>query len=191
MEKRRRQESVSRLGKGEPAGERRGVAQLQSTMASLWSPSLPLLASLALTFILAVGPVTSTNAEDEQVAVGRVEPADPNDKEVQKAVKFAVKTYNDMNNDLYISRPIRVMSASQQVVAGKNFYLKIELGRTTCSKSQSDLSDCPFYEQPDQQMRVICNFQIYSVSWENKMSVTNFNSNKRLEKAYDGEDLGI
>ncbi|ERE71787.1 cystatin-C-like protein [Cricetulus griseus] len=191
MEKRRRQESVSRLGKGEPAGERRGVAQLQSTMASLRSPSLPLLASLALTFILAVGPVTSTNAEDEQVAVGRVEPADPNDKEVQKAVKFAVKTYNDMNNDLYISRPIRVMSASQQVVAGKNFYLKIELGRTTCSKSQSDLSDCPFYEQPDQQMRVICNFQIYSVSWENKMSVTNFNSNKRLEKAYDGEDLGI
>uniref|UniRef100_A0A8C2MBP6 Cystatin D n=1 Tax=Cricetulus griseus TaxID=10029 RepID=A0A8C2MBP6_CRIGR len=100
-------------------------------MASLWSPSLPLLASLALTFILAVGPVTSTNAEDEQVAVGRVEPADPNDKEVQKAVKFAVKTYNDMNNDLYISRPIRVMSASQQ------------------------------------------------------------KANKRLEKAYDGEDLGI
>lgn len=49
--------------------------------------------------------------------MGRVEPADPNDKEVQKAVKFAVKTYNDMNNDLYISRPIRVMSASQQVGA--------------------------------------------------------------------------
>ncbi|CAH6787740.1 cystatin 10 [Phodopus roborovskii] len=144
-------------------------------MASLQRSSLPLLASLALTLILAVGIVASTNAEDEQVAVGRVEPADLQDEEVQKAVDFAVKTYNDMNNDLYISKPIKVMSASQQVVAGKNFYLKIELGRTICSKAQSDFTDCPFNEQQNEQKRVTCNFKIYSVSWENKMSMTSFN----------------
>ncbi|XP_005072651.1 cystatin 10-like [Mesocricetus auratus] len=147
-------------------------------MASLQRPSLPLLASLALTFILAVGLVTSAKAEDEQVAVGRVEPVDLKDEEVQKAVEFAVKTYNDMINDLYISRPIKVMGASQQVVAGKNFYLKIKFGRTTCSKTQSDLTDCPFFEQPDQQQRVICNFKIYSVPWENKMSMTSFNCHR-------------
>ncbi|XP_028632194.1 cystatin 10 [Grammomys surdaster] len=144
-------------------------------MASLLSPSLPLLAALALTLALAVIPAASTNAEAEQVAVGGVEPADPKDEEVQKVVNFAVKTYNDMNNDLNLSKSIRVMSASQQVVAGKNFYLKIELGRTTCTKAQSDLADCPFMEQADQQKRVICNFQINVVPWLNKMSMTNFN----------------
>ncbi|XP_032758279.1 cystatin 10-like [Rattus rattus] len=144
------------------------------TMASLLSPSLPLLAALALTLALAVNPAASTNAKGKQVAVGGVEPADPNDKEVQKVINFAVKTYNDMNNDLYLSRPIRVMSASQQVVSGKNFYLKIELGQTMCTKAQSDLADCPFNEQPDQQKRVVCNFQINVEPWLNKISLTNF-----------------
>ncbi|XP_052037659.1 cystatin 10 [Apodemus sylvaticus] len=144
-------------------------------MASLLSPSLPLLAAVALTLALAVIPAASINAEAKQVAVGGVEPADPKDKEVQKVVNFAVKTYNDMDNDLYLSRPIRVMSASQQVVAGMNYYLKIELGRTTCTKAESGLADCPFNEQSDQQKRVICNFQIYVEPLLNKMSTTNFN----------------
>ncbi|XP_021050839.1 cystatin 10 [Mus pahari] len=144
-------------------------------MASLLSPSLPLLAAVALTLSLAVILPTSTNAEAKQMVLGGVEPADPKDEEVQKVVKFAVRTYNDMDNDLYLSKPIRLMSASQQVVAGKNFYLKIELGRTRCTKAESDLVDCPFNEQPDQQKRVICNFQINVVPWLNKMSMTNFN----------------
>ena len=49
------------------------------------------------------------------MVVGGVKPADPNDEEVQKAVDFAVKTYNDLTKDLYFSKPIQVMSAGQQV----------------------------------------------------------------------------
>ncbi|XP_051000894.1 cystatin 10-like [Acomys russatus] len=144
-------------------------------MASLASPSLPLFAALALTLVLAASPTASTDAEFNQAVVGGVEPADPKDKEVQDAVNFAVRTYNDMNNDLYLSRPIRVMSASQQVVAGMNYYLKIKLGRTVCTKDQSDVADCPFYKQLDQQKSVICNFQINTIPWLNQMSMTNFN----------------
>ncbi|XP_042133115.1 cystatin-D-like [Peromyscus maniculatus bairdii] len=144
-------------------------------MTNLQRPSLPLLAALALILVLAVSPGASTNAEAKQTAVGRVEPDDLTDKEVQKVVNFAVKTYNDMDNDVYFSRPIQVMSASQQVVAGKNFYVKIKFGRTTCTKTQSDLSDCPFNEQPDQQKRITCNFEINTVAKQNKMSVTHFN----------------
>ncbi|OBS63749.1 hypothetical protein A6R68_07712 [Neotoma lepida] len=82
-------------------------------MTSLQRPSLPVLAAL---LILAVSLVASTNAEAEQMTGGRVEPDDLKDKEVQKVVNFAVKTYNDMVNDLYFSRPIHVMSASKQKV---------------------------------------------------------------------------
>lgn len=84
-------------------------------MASIQSLSLSLLAAIALTLVIAASPVTGSNAEAKQKAVGSVEPADPDDEEVQKAVNFAVKTYNDLTNDLYVSKPIQVMSASQQV----------------------------------------------------------------------------
>ncbi|KAM7327156.1 hypothetical protein ACRRTK_013523 [Alexandromys fortis] len=144
-------------------------------MASNQSLSLSLWAALALTLVIAACPVTSTNDEAKNMVVGHVEPADPNDEEVQKAVDFAVETYNDLTNDVYISKPIQVMSASQQVVRGMNYYLKIKLGRTTCPKGQSvDLDDCPFNEQPDQQERAICNFEINTVPWENETSMTNF-----------------
>ncbi|XP_008828249.1 cystatin 10-like [Nannospalax galili] len=144
-------------------------------MASPLCPAVLLLAAFALILALAVNPAVSINSKDKQVAVGRVEEADPNDQETQKVVNFAVKTYNDLNNDLYLSRPIRVMSANQQVVTGKNFYLKIELGRTICTKAQSDSADCPFSEQSDQQKKVTCNFEINTKPWLNEMSMTNFN----------------
>nr|XP_048292315.1 cystatin 10-like [Myodes glareolus]XP_048292316.1 cystatin 10-like [Myodes glareolus] len=143
-------------------------------MISNQSLSLSLWAALALTLVIAACPVTSTNAEANQKALGGVEPADLNDEEVKKAVDFAVETYNDLTNDLYISKPIQVMSAGQQVVVGKNFYLRIKLGRTTCTKGQFvDLADCPFNEQPYEKETAICNFEINTVSWENKISMTN------------------
>lgn len=84
-------------------------------MASNQSLSLSLWAALALTLVIAACPVTSTNPEANQKAVGGVEPADPNSEEVQKAVDFAVETYNDLTNDVYLSKPIQVISAGQQV----------------------------------------------------------------------------
>ncbi|XP_013210631.1 cystatin 10-like [Microtus ochrogaster] len=144
-------------------------------MASNQSLSLSLWAALALTLVIAACPVTSSNPDANQKAVGGVEPADPKDEEVQKAVDFAVETYNDLTKDAYVSKPIQVISAGQQVVYGKNFYLKIMLGRTTCAKGQSvDLDDCPFNELPDQQERTICNFEINTVPWKKKISMTNF-----------------
>ena len=84
-------------------------------MVSNQSLSLSLWAALALTLVIAACPVTSTNPEANQKAVGGVEPAAPNNEDVQKAVDFAVETYNDLTSDLYFSKPIQVMSAGQQV----------------------------------------------------------------------------
>lgn len=38
-----------------------------------------------------------------------------------------------------------------QVVAGMNYFLEVEIGRTTCTKSQANLDNCPFPNQPDLQ----------------------------------------
>lgn len=84
-------------------------------MASNQSLSLSLWAALALTLVIAACLVTSTDPEVNQKAVGGVEPADLKDEEVQKAVDFAVETYNDLTNDTYVSKPIQVISVGQQV----------------------------------------------------------------------------
>nr|XP_045012978.1 cystatin 10-like [Jaculus jaculus] len=144
------------------------------TMPRLLCTSLLLLAALALA--LAVSSTSNSKSKDKHAAVGMPEPADLKSKETQQALDFAVNAYNDVNNDLYLSRPVHVMSASQQVVGGKNFYFKVVLARTLCAKSQSqtDLAKCPLNEQPGQQKKVVCNFQIYTVPWLNKTSMENF-----------------
>lgn len=41
-----------------------------------------------------------------------------------------------------------VLLISPQVVAGVSYYLDLEIGRTTCAKSQPEQDDCPFSEEP-------------------------------------------
>ena len=42
----------------------------------------------------------------------------------------------------------RVCSLRVQVVSGMNYFLDVEVGRTTCTKSQANLDNCPFHDQP-------------------------------------------
>lgn len=41
-----------------------------------------------------------------------------------------------------------VCSLHVQVVSGMNYFLDVEIGRTTCTKSQDNLDNCPFHDQP-------------------------------------------
>ncbi|XP_073931349.1 cystatin 10-like [Castor canadensis] len=124
---------------------------------------------LTVAIALAMSPVVSSES-----MTGAIQEADINDKDVQQVVDFVLKFYNDENDDLYASRAVQVMSAKRQVMAGTLYYLKLELGRTTCTKSQFNLSACPLNEEPDQQKREICNFQVYNVPWEHEISVENY-----------------
>uniref|UniRef100_A0A8C0ZSA4 Cystatin domain-containing protein n=1 Tax=Castor canadensis TaxID=51338 RepID=A0A8C0ZSA4_CASCN len=126
-----------------------------------------LLATLAIA--LAMSPVASSGSR-----VSRIEETNVNDKGVQQAMDFVLKFYNDKSDDLYASQVVRVIHAKRQIVAGILYYLKIELGRTTCTKSQSDLSDCPFSEPPNLQKKDVCDFQVHSIPLEQKFSVVNY-----------------
>ncbi|KAM4841990.1 cystatin 10-like [Thomomys bottae] len=131
-----------------------------------------LLAGLAMALTLNFTACITT--KDKQKAVGGVEAADANDKEVQRAVDFSLRVYNDANNDLYYSRAVKVISAKQQVVSGMKYYLQIEMGQTTCTKSQSSLADCPLRELLDQPKKEICSFVVYTVPWRQEISMENY-----------------
>ncbi|XP_004635715.1 cystatin-C-like [Octodon degus] len=80
--------------------------------------------------------------------IGGREDVDASDEGVQQAVDFALREYNKVNNDLHLSHLVRVVRAQQQVVTGMNYYLDLEISRTTCAKDQSSQDDCQLTEEP-------------------------------------------
>uniref|UniRef100_A0A7N9DC00 Cystatin C n=2 Tax=Macaca TaxID=9539 RepID=A0A7N9DC00_MACFA len=91
---------------------------------------------------------------------------------VRRALDFAVSEYNKASNDMYHSRALQVVRARKQIVAGVNYFLDVELGRTTCTKTQPNLDNCPFHEQPHLKRKAFCSFQIYTVPWQGTMTLS-------------------
>ncbi|XP_004874843.1 cystatin-C-like isoform X1 [Heterocephalus glaber] len=113
-------------------------------------------------------PVAFKFPQKRSQLLGGLEDVDVDRDDVQQAAEFAVQEYNNANSDLHFSRLVRVVHASEQVVAGLNYYLDVEIARTTCVKSQSEQADCAFSENPMQH----CSFVAYSMPWENYMALT-------------------
>ncbi|XP_048204654.1 cystatin-C-like [Perognathus longimembris pacificus] len=136
-----------------------------------WSLRLPLLLLAAVAVALAVRPEAGLGASQPRMKLGGIEEADVNEQGVRKALSFALSEYNKASNDAFHSRVVQVVRARKQIVAGMKYYLDVEIGRTTCTKSQSNLTDCPFHEQPNLKRKELCSFQIYSVPWTGKVSM--------------------
>uniref|UniRef100_A0A8C3WW79 Cystatin C n=1 Tax=Catagonus wagneri TaxID=51154 RepID=A0A8C3WW79_9CETA len=130
------------------------------------SPRTPLLllAALVLALALAVSPVAGQGHKNR--LLGGLIDADVNEEGVQQALSFALSEYNKASNDVYHSRVLRVVRARKQVVSGMNYFLDVEIGRTTCTKSQPNLTNCPFHDQPDLKKKTLCSFQVYTVPWK-------------------------
>ncbi|KAF6284219.1 cystatin C [Rhinolophus ferrumequinum] len=136
---------------------------------SLRTPLL-LLAALTLALALAMSPTVGASPSKLH-RVGGLLDADVNEEGVQQALNFALSEYNKASNDAFHSRAMRVVRAQKQVVAGMNYFLDVEIGRTTCTKSQPNLASCPFHDQPRLMKKAFCSFQIYSVPWLSKISM--------------------
>ncbi|XP_058419330.1 cystatin-C-like [Diceros bicornis minor] len=134
-------------------------------MALLSRASLLLLAALALALV--ASPAAGASPGKRQL-VGGLSEADVNEQGVQQALDFALSEYNKASNDAFHSRALRVVRARKQVVAGLNYFLDVEIGRTRCTKSQPNLASCPFH---DPLRKTLCSFQIYTVPWMGTMSV--------------------
>ncbi|XP_028632196.1 cystatin-S-like [Grammomys surdaster] len=97
---------------------------------------------------------------------GGIEKSNMEEYGAPDALDFAVSQYNDRNNDLYLSRVMEVKSVQSQVVAGKKFLFDVILGKTTCLKTQDDLTNSPLNEESNQQENKFCSFEVYYIPWE-------------------------
>ncbi|XP_026509004.1 cystatin-like [Terrapene carolina triunguis] len=103
--------------------------------------------------------------------LGGLMDAEENDEGVQRALRFAMSEYNKASNDKYRSRVAEVLQARKQIVSGIKYYLNVKVGRTTCTKSSTDVQDCEFHSTPELAKHITCNFVVYTVPWLNKISL--------------------
>uniref|UniRef100_A0A8C9GUU3 Cystatin C n=1 Tax=Piliocolobus tephrosceles TaxID=591936 RepID=A0A8C9GUU3_9PRIM len=108
----------------------------------------PLLLLAILAVALAVSPAAGATPGKPPRLVGGPMDASVEEEGVRRALDFAVSEYNKASNDMYHSRALQVVRARKQIVAGVNYFLDVELGRTTCTKTQPNLDNCPFHDQP-------------------------------------------
>lgn len=141
------------------------------TMARSLGVPLLLLAALVVALALAVSPAAGARTRQSPRLLGGLEDVDAQEKDVQRALGFAESEYNKGSNDRYHSRALQVVRARRQIVSGVKYYLDVLIGRTTCTKTQTNLANCPFHDQPDLQRKMLCSFEIYSVPWLNKISL--------------------
>ncbi|ERE71857.1 cystatin-C [Cricetulus griseus] len=130
----------------------------------------PLRTPLLLLAILAVA--SAANTKQGPRLLGGLQEAKVEEEGVKQALDFAISEYNKGSNDAYHSRALEVVRARKQMVAGINYYLDVMVGRTTCTKSQPNLTDCPFHDQPHLMRKTLCSFQIYTVPWQGTQTLT-------------------
>uniref|UniRef100_A0A6J0V6D0 Cystatin-like n=1 Tax=Pogona vitticeps TaxID=103695 RepID=A0A6J0V6D0_9SAUR len=106
-----------------------------------------------------------------QRALGAPIEASANDEGVQRALQFAINEYNRASNDKYVGRVSRIINVRKQIVSGVNYFLDVEVGRTTCTKPASDIENCAFHEAPALAQQVTCHFVVYHVPWLNSITL--------------------
>ncbi|XP_059405062.1 cystatin-like [Carassius carassius] len=95
--------------------------------------------------------------------------ADINDKDVQKALRFAVAQYNRQSNDVRVWKVSKVIRVQQQVVAGMKYIFTVKLARTNCRKGGVEAM-CVIYK--DHQRVIQCKITVWSQPWLNSFKVT-------------------
>ncbi|XP_009509780.2 cystatin-C [Phalacrocorax carbo] len=128
------------------------------------------LALLAAALMLA-GAVLGSEDRPRLVGAPVDIPNTDNDEGLQRALQFAMAEYNKASNDMYSSRVVRVINAKKQIVSGIKYLIKVEIGRTTCSKPATDLQSCTFHDEPQMAKHTICNFVVYTVPWLNQIKL--------------------
>ncbi|MBN3324109.1 CYT protein, partial [Atractosteus spatula] len=107
---------------------------------------------------------------DQSPSGGAPVKADISEEGVQKALKFAVAEYNKGNNDVFFSKPVRVIDVKKQVVEGMKYIITVEMGRTACRKgTEGNLEVCAIYNDPQLAKTKRCTFEVWSRPWLSDM----------------------
>ncbi|KAG9470342.1 hypothetical protein GDO78_018061 [Eleutherodactylus coqui] len=113
-----------------------------------------------------------TDVQKGTAAPGFPRNVSTNDPEVKKAVRTMVYAFNNMTNDIYLFKELKIQKAMMQVVKGIKYLLTVELAETVCRKNtEYILDDCDF-QKGRLKMVVTCYSEVWKISWLNVEKVT-------------------
>nr|CAD7396221.1 unnamed protein product [Timema poppensis] len=81
-----------------------------------------------------------------ELLVGGASPASVSDSGVQRAASTALAHLNSVSNSFYSHTLITLVNATKQVVAGVKYSLVLEVGESTCAKTEASAGTCPLRE---------------------------------------------
>lgn len=94
---------------------------------------------------------------------------------VKDALQMAVSKHNERSNDMFVRGVSDVLEVRKQVVSGIKYIFKVQMGRTACRKGGVDESSCTVHSDADQAKAYICNFEVWSQPWLNKIQLVKEN----------------
>ncbi|XP_075452403.1 cystatin-like [Ascaphus truei] len=121
-------------------------------------------AGLYLCFSVALSLSLPSASVSSDVSVGAPEDINPNLPEVKKAASFAVNAYNKESKDEYLYKVLKIISAKAQYLAGINYILEVEIGRTQCKKGATKSAEsCALIQSSNLAKKFLCRFEVYEV----------------------------
>ncbi|XP_023261488.1 cystatin-like [Seriola lalandi dorsalis] len=122
-------------------------------------------------FVLLCIFVCASATTTGQVMTGQPRKVPVNNTKVLAAARFAVVEFNrDNAEDQLAYRIVNITSAKIQVVAGINYILEVQLGRTVCKKS--DTADSEPCDLQSDSKELQCNFIVTEIPWEDSRVLT-------------------
>ncbi|XP_078086357.1 cystatin-F-like [Mustelus asterias] len=123
-----------------------------------------------LSVLFAFGLIYSDGVgETGKTPVGPGAPRDINttDSGVQNATLIAIYNYNNQSNDIFLFKVHTILKAQVQVIAGLEYFLYVDIGRTVCRKGKPyNFKACSFQTHPPFNKRLTCRFKVWIASWK-------------------------
>ncbi|XP_046924268.1 cystatin-F isoform X2 [Lynx rufus] len=96
----------------------------------------------------------------------------PNDSAVLKAARHSVERFNNCTNDIFLFKESHISRALVQIVKGLKYMLDMEIGRTSCKKTQHpSLDNCDFQTNHTLQRTFSCYSEVWVIPWLQRFEV--------------------
>ncbi|XP_008066808.1 cystatin-F [Carlito syrichta] len=126
------------------------------------------LLTFCLVLSITTGPSQGFCSQDLHSGVkpGFPEKIKTNDPRVRRAARYSVEKFNNCTNDMFLFKESRVRRALVQIVKGLKYLLEVEIGRTTCEKTQHPrLDDCAFQTNLTLERTLWCYSEVWVIPW--------------------------
>ncbi|XP_056147421.1 cystatin-like [Lampris incognitus] len=121
--------------------------------------------------VLFIGFCLCFVASGQAVMTGEPHAVPPNRTDVRREALFALREFNRDNvQDEFTYKLLNITSAKTQVVAGINYILDVQLGRTLCKKSDSTVAKRCISQTVTKKLQ--CHFVVTEIPWKNATEVT-------------------